>query len=85
MQAISVAPRRQTKRDIDKILARREQLMLEELHGMDVSSTFVANARQLLTRSWSRATWKTREELLKNVEWLVRLERRRDRLMPDPE
>ena len=77
-QATGTGPRRQTKRDIDEILARRDQLMLQELHGMDVSSAFVANARQLLTRSWSRASWKTREELLKNVEWLVRLERRRD-------
>lgn len=78
------SPRRQTRRAIDAILARREQLMREvaELRGPDASSAFVANAQQLLTRWWSRASWDAREELLKNVEWLVRVERRRDQHEP---
>jgi hypothetical protein len=82
--AVRSSPRRQTKRAIDAILARREQLMQEvtELRGPEASSAFIANAQQLLTRWWSRASWDAREELLKNVEWLVRVERRRDQREP---
>lgn len=84
--AARAKPRRQTRRVVDAILARREQLMAElaEMRGPNVGSVFVANAHQLLTRWWSRATWDAREELLRNVEWLVRVERRRDRHVPPP-
>jgi hypothetical protein len=44
---------------------------------LEVAELRIANAQQLLTRWWSRANWDAREELLKNVEWLIRVERRR--------
>jgi hypothetical protein len=59
-------------------------LEVAELRGMDASPAFGANAQQLLTRWWSRANWNAREELLKNVEWLVRVERRRIQLKRPP-
>jgi hypothetical protein len=65
-------------------LARRDQLADEvaQLRKLDVGSAFVANAHQLLTRWWARSNWSTRAELLRNVEWLVRLEQHRDRREP---
>jgi hypothetical protein len=35
------------------------------------------NALVLLTSSWSRANWRSREQLLKAVDWLLQLQSRR--------
>lgn len=41
------------------------------------ASRFAVNAEKLLTRCWSAANWRARRQLLKNAEWLIRLEKRR--------
>jgi hypothetical protein len=65
---------------IDDILQRRDRLMAElvALRERGQASKFVDNAQQLLTRAWSAASWGTRESLLGNADWLVRLEKRRE-------
>src|SRR5262245_14011042 len=65
---------------VDSILSRRETLVAElaRLRAHGVCSSFVDNAQQLLTRWWSSASWSGREELLKNADWLVRMEHRRE-------
>jgi len=83
--AARVKPPSQTRaRAIDGLLAQRERLAVEvaQLRKLDGTSAFVANAHQLLTRWWSRSSWSARAELLRNVEWLVRLEQHRDRREP---
>jgi hypothetical protein len=37
-------------------------------------SRFIANAEQLLTRWWATASWKSRDELVKAADWLLRIE-----------
>jgi hypothetical protein len=69
-----------SRRAVDAILSRREILVAElaRLRAHGVCSSFVDNAQQLLTRWWSSASWSAREELLKNADWLVRMEHRRE-------
>jgi hypothetical protein len=61
----------------DDIVAERDALAaevrrLQEMLGS--SARFCAKARDLLTRSWSRADWSGREDLVKAARWLVQLE-----------
>lgn len=67
-----------SRQKIDGILRRREKLIAELtlLRQQRSASKFVDNARQLLTRWWSRTSWDAREELLKTADWLIRLEKR---------
>lgn len=69
-----------SRRQIDTIVARREQLVAEInlLLARGETSQFAKNARKLLSRSWASANWHTRENLLKAADWLVRLEYRND-------
>jgi len=62
------------------ILARRDQLIgeLARLRHQG-SSPFIAKAQQLLTRWWSGASWAARDELIRNADWLIRLEKRHGR------
>jgi len=39
--------------------------------------SFVDKAETLLTQRWSKATWRSREQLLRTVDWLLRMERMR--------
>jgi hypothetical protein len=80
----SKPPKPTRGRAIVALLARRDQLVDEvaQLRKVDMGSAFVANAHQLLTRWWARSDWSARAELLRNVEWLVRLEQHRDRREP---
>jgi hypothetical protein len=41
------------------------------------ASKLTENAQQLLTRWWSTANWNGREDLLRSVDWLIRLEKKR--------
>ena len=50
--------------------------MLRELRGP--SARAVETARLLLTRSWAKANWRAREQLLKSANWLIRLEHNRE-------
>jgi hypothetical protein len=67
------------KRQAAAVLARREKLMLEiaMLQQSGQNSRFIANAEQLLTRWWAAANWKSRGELLKTADWLLRVEQHR--------
>ena len=67
------------KRQAAAVLARRRKLMLEiaMLQEAGQNSRFIANAEQLLTRWWAAVSWKSRGELLKTADWLLRVERHR--------
>ena len=42
---------------------------------------FLDKAQTLLTRDWSKATWRSRESILRTVDWLLRMEQQhRERL-----
>ena len=68
--------RRASRQKVNAILARRDRLMAElaSLHQQG-GSAFVDNAQRLLTRWWSGASWHGRDELIRNAEWLIRLEK----------
>jgi hypothetical protein len=52
--------------------------LLTQIAALGESGSQAATtARALLTRWWSRANWKTREELLQAARWTIRLEGRR--------
>jgi hypothetical protein len=67
-------------------VAERERLIGEvaALKERGEDSSFVDNARQLLTRWWSTTDWAARERLLKTVAWLLRFEDLRGSQMPLP-
>jgi hypothetical protein len=67
------------KRQAAAVLARRTALMHEiaTLQAAGQNSRFIANAEQLLTRWWAAANWKSRGELLKTADWLLRVDRHR--------
>ncbi len=73
------ARRKNLPRDVEAIISRRQQRIddVTFLRERGASSKLIDNAQQLLTRWWSTADWKSRGELLKTAEWLVRLETRR--------
>jgi hypothetical protein len=71
------------KREND-VIARRDRLVVEliELQAKSGWSRFLNNAWVLLTRSWSHANWRGREELLKSADWLIQMEKRRKDGLP---
>ena len=38
------------------------------------AARFTTNARDLLTRAWSKADWNRRQDLVKAAQWLIHLE-----------
>jgi hypothetical protein len=68
------------RRNLNSVLARRESLVTEValLRSRGGPSTFADSAQTLLTRFWSARDLNAQEDLLKSVEWLVLLERRRE-------
>lgn len=50
--------------------------------GAPAEMGFVEKALQLLTRDWSLATWRSRADILRTVDWLLRMERARRRAAP---
>jgi hypothetical protein len=68
--------RQLSRQAIDGIQMRRDRLVsqVESLRGRRTGSKFAETARQLLGRWWATASWPAREELLRNAEWLLRLE-----------
>jgi hypothetical protein len=71
---------------VSAIASQREHRLseIESLRrGGMVPATFVDNAHTLLTQRWSKATWHSREQLLRAVDWLLHMERtRRNALVP---
>ena len=62
------------------ITSQRESRLseIESLRRDGLSpETFVNKAQTLLTQRWSKATWRSREQLLRAVDWLLRMERAR--------
>lgn len=57
-----------------------ELLQLRELQGTSARS--IDTARALLTNWWAKANWRTREELIKSADWVVRLESTRAIRLP---
>jgi len=60
------------------IASQRESRLseIESLRrGSPVTESFVDKAETLLTQRWSRANWRSREQLLRTVDWLLRMER----------
>jgi hypothetical protein len=71
---------------VNSIASQRES-RLSEIESLRRSGlapeTFVDKAQTLLTQRWSKATWRSRERLLRTVDWLLRMERmRRHTLVP---
>jgi hypothetical protein len=62
--------------DRNRLYAELTKLRIE--HGPSVRPA--KNGQDLLTRSWGRASWKSREQLLKTAEWLIRLLERNRRI-----
>jgi hypothetical protein len=62
---------------IDGVVRERERLIavIATMRGELATSTpFLDKAEVMMTRLWARAPWTRREQLLKNVYWLIRLE-----------
>ena len=73
----SLQAREPTQRQrVENILRRRERLIAEvqDLSAAGGSGESAKKAQQLLTRWWSKADWKAREELLRVAEWVIRVE-----------
>jgi hypothetical protein len=45
---------------------------------------FADKAQTLLTRDWAKASWRSRSQILRTVDWLLRLERTRQRVGAGP-
>jgi hypothetical protein len=80
------APRRKkapaaTKRSVERIgrqelIARRDFcIMAITRHDRDESNhnAFFSKARTLLTRHWYPSSWRSRADILRNAEWLLRV------------
>jgi hypothetical protein len=84
--AASSVRQRESREAVSRIVAQRERLVADVrlLRDRGGNSKFIENAQQLLTRWWSPASWKAREELLKTADWLVRLEKHRTGQLQSP-
>jgi hypothetical protein len=63
---------------VNAIVAERERKMAEigSLRRPDhAPGSFVDKAETLLTSGWSKATWHSRENILRTVDWLLHMER----------
>src|SRR5262245_25657920 len=59
-----------------ELTARRDRcIMAIARHDRDGSNdnAFFSKARTLLTRHWYPSSWRSRADLLRNAEWLVRV------------
>jgi len=61
------------------LIASQRESRLSEIESLRCSGvapkSFVDKAQTLLTHRWSKATWRSRERLLRTVDWLLRMER----------
>src|SRR5215468_3763315 len=65
---------------VSSIASQRESRLseIESLRRAGLApEAFVDKAQTLLTQRWSKATWRSREQLLRAVDWLLRMERAR--------
>ena len=71
-----VSPRRSVERiGRQEMIARRDHCMtaIGRHHTEPNPNAFFAKARNLLTRHWYPASWRSRADILRNAEWLVRV------------
>jgi hypothetical protein len=70
-----------TARNTQAIMIQRDRLIADitALRAHGAASKFIDNAKQLLTRWWSTASWSGREELLRSADWLIRVAQRQCR------
>jgi hypothetical protein len=59
------------------ITEQRDRRMseLQSLGDGLTPGSFADKARTLLTHRWARATWRSRENILRTVDWLMQMER----------
>ena len=71
--------RQQHRHPFNRMRARRESIVAELalLRMQSGDSKIIDNAQQLLTRWWSTENLNARKNLLKAIEWLILLEKRR--------
>jgi hypothetical protein len=63
-------------------MSQRERKMAEigSLRRQDhAPGSFVDKAEALLTSTWSKATWRSRENILRTVDWLLHMEQMQQR------
>lgn len=68
------------RRSAAAIESDRNRLFVELMRMRDAClepARPLQNALNLLTSKWSRADWRSREQLLKAADWLLQLESRR--------
>jgi hypothetical protein len=68
------------RRSVAAIESDRNRLFVELTRMRDACrepARPLQNALNLLTSKWSRASWRSREQLLKAADWLLQLESRR--------
>jgi hypothetical protein len=71
-----VSPRRSVERiGRQEMIARRDHCMtaIGRHHTKPNPNAFFVKARTLLTRRWYPASWRSRADILRNAEWLVRV------------
>ena len=68
------------RRSVAAIESDRNRLFVELMRMRDAyrePARPLQNALNLLTSKWSRANWRSREQLLKAADWLLQLESQR--------
>jgi len=73
-------PKRSYVAHVSSITSQRESRLskIESLRrGGLAPENFVDKAQTLLTQRWSKATWRSRVQLLRTVDWLLLMERLR--------
>jgi hypothetical protein len=71
-----ISPRRSVERiGRQEMIARRDYCMtaIARHHTEPNPNAFFVKARTLLTRHWYPASWRSRADILRNAEWLVRV------------
>jgi hypothetical protein len=67
-----------------EMIARRDRCILAIAGCRDEpnANMFFLKARTLLTRHWYPASWRSRGDILRNAEWLVRLGEKYNQAQP---
>src|SRR5215813_13638180 len=66
-------------------IASQRESRLSEIKSLrgGLAEAFVDKAQTLLTREWSKATWRSRERLLHTVDWLLHMELARRNMLAE--
>ena len=72
---------------VGSIASQRESRLseIESLRRVGLApAAFLDKAQTLLTQGWSKANWRSHEQLLRAVDWLFRMERAHRNPLADP-